>query len=395
MAKALRPTQITLHNKQYPLPLYSPDATWAVARNMMSADLQNLGLLSVMVNSYHLFQHPGEEVLQKAGGVKNFMQWPGLLSSDSGGFQVFSLIQKNPDLGKITDEGIVLYQGPKKRRKILFTPEISIHQQFTIGSDIMIALDDFTPPNADEARIEQSVKRTLAWATRAKTAFENELAKQQLSIADKAHRPWLLAPIQGHRNSYWRKYCADALLEIGFDMYGLGGWPFDQNGQFDYEYCRFNASLTPDEFPRFALGVGTPENMIRLYAQGYDFFDCVLPTRDARHQRLYCFAQDPKNITAEKLAELWHENRLAELFQYRYINRGSYRDDFAAVDPYCDCPICQKTSGHPPVSRAYLQHLFQIKENAAFRFATLHNLRHFSRVMELLREKGEFLRAAS
>lgn len=382
------PSLLTIQGKTYSLPLYSPDATWAVARNLSGQDLQDIGLHSVMVNSYHLFQHPGAEILAAAGGVKPFMNWPGLVSSDSGGFQVFSLIQKDPNLGKITDEGIVLYSGSKKRSKTLFTPEESIRQQFAIGSDIMIALDDFTPPNADERRIEQSVKRTLSWAARAKSEFEKQLAAHHCSpFTDPNHRPWLLAPIQGHTHPTWRKYCADGLLEMGFDIFGLGGWPFTTDGQFDYHFCQLNASLTPDAFPRFALGVGTPENMVQLFFMGYQIFDCVLPTRDARHQRLYIWKEDPQQLDRAHLQALATQHRLNEVFDFLYIGRGSFEKDFTAIDAHCDCPLCQiQTNQQPAVSRAYLHHLFQIQDGAAFRLASLHNLRHFAMVMEILRK---------
>jgi queuine tRNA-ribosyltransferase len=358
-----------------------PDATLAVVRNLDQIDLKKIGLKTLMVNTYHLINRPGKEILEKAKGVKKFMNWDGLVSSDSGGFQLFSLIQKNPNLGKITDEGVVLYTGEKKQKKKLFTPEDSIKMQFAIGSDIMICLDDFTPPGADEKRIEESVKRSIDWAKRSKIEFEKQLKIHNFDSFDKnENRPFLLAPIQGHKNKKWRQYCADELLKISFDIYGLGGWPFDQDGNFDYDYCQFNASLTPDEFPRFALGVGTPENITKLFFMGYQIFDCVLPTRDARHQRLYTFKINPKNLNQVKLAELNKENRLNEVFDFLYIGKGKFKDDFTAISEHCDCPLCQNTA----VNRAYLHHLFKVGDGAAFRLASLHNLRSYTLLMEAL-----------
>jgi len=160
------------------LPVFMPDATLGVVRSLSPQDLSRLGLDWLMVNTYHLWQKLGEDKLRQLGGIKKLMNWPGFVASDSGGFQLFSLIQKNPDLGKISDEGVVLYTGPKKQRKILFTPEDSMRLQFAIGSDIKIVLDDFTPPQADEARLEESVKRSIAWAKRAKTEFERLLKEE-------------------------------------------------------------------------------------------------------------------------------------------------------------------------------------------------------------------------
>lgn len=377
---------LTIKEQSYPLPLYLPDATWAVVRGLDSRDLQAVGLKALMINSYHLRQQPGPAVLEQLQGIKNLMNWPGLLASDSGGFQLFSLIQKNPDLGKITDEGVVLYHGSKKRSKSIFTPEESIRLQFDLGSDIIICLDDFSPPQADADRIEESVKRTVSWAERARAEFDRQLQQRAYQpFNNKTRRPLLLAAIQGHKSQHWRQYCANKLLEIGFDLYGLGGWPFDPAGNFDYDYCRFNAQLTPDEFPRFALGVGRPENIVQLYFMGYQIFDCVLPTRDARHQRLYVWKTDPGQLDRAQLQHLAQQEQLGQIFDYLYIGRGLWAGDLQAISQYCDCPLCRlDKTGKAAVSRAYLHHLFKVGDAAAWRLATLHNLRHYSQLMEVL-----------
>lgn len=362
-----------------------PDATLGVARNLDSLDLAKVGLQGVMVNTYHLMQKPGEKILQELGGIKKMMHWPGFVSSDSGGFQLFSLIRKNPHLGKIIDEGIVLYAGPKKQSKTLFTPEDSIRLQFAIGSDVMICLDDFTAPEADERRIEQSVRRTIDWAKRAKLEFQKQLQKHGF---DENNRPLLLAPIQGHNHRKWRSYCAQELQKIGFDLYGLGGWPFQKNGEFDYSFCQLNADLTSKDSLRFALGVGTPENIVKLFMMGYQFFDCVLPTRDARHQRLYNFKINPKTLTKNDLLNLANKNCLNEVFDYCYIGKGQLATDQKAVGKFCDCPICQSIDGTPQVSRAYLHHLFKIGDGSALRLASLHNLRVYAQIMEILKKEN-------
>jgi queuine tRNA-ribosyltransferase len=353
-----------------------------VARNLDSLDLANIGLEGVMVNTYYLNQKPGKEILQKLGGIKKMMNWPGFVSSDSGGFQLFSLIRKNPNLGKIIDEGIVLYNGPKKQHKSLLTPEDSIRMQFVLGSDVMICLDDFTPPEANEQRIEESVMRTIAWAKRAKIEFEKQLAEHGWS---EHNRPLLLAPIQGHQHHKWRAYCAEELQKIGFDVYGLGGWPFTKDDQFDYSFCQKNAELTNKNSLRFALGVGSPENIIKLFFMGYQFFDCVLPTRDARHQRLYTFKIDPKTLNRNSLEKLAKEDRLKEIFDYCYIGKGQFAIDSNTISDFCDCPICQTTNNIPQVSKAYLHHLFKIGDGSAFRLASLHNLRTYTQTIEILR----------
>jgi queuine tRNA-ribosyltransferase len=366
------PSQLRLKQQQFKLPIFLPDATLGVVRNLSSQDLQAVGTEGVVINTYHLKKRPGVEILAKLGGIKSLMNWPGLTASDSGGFQLFSLIKRNPDLGKITDQGVVHYTGKNKQNKHLFTPEDSIRVQFAIGADIMICLDDFTPDDADESRLKTSVERTVAWAKRCKNEFERQLQKHKVS-ADK--RPLLLAPIQGHRHFELRRHCAQQLQQIGFDGYGLGGWPFKEDGQFDYELCSVNASLTPDDKPRFALGIGMPDNIVALFKMGYHIFDCVLPTRDARHHRLYVFKKDP-----EQLDILNEDLNKGSWFDFVYIDRGRHKTDPNPISRYCQCPTCQHHS------RAYLNHLFKVKDGTAFRLAELHNLYFYNQVIKLLRQ---------
>ncbi|MBD3250798.1 MAG: tRNA-guanine transglycosylase [Candidatus Pacebacteria bacterium] len=377
----LKPTvsnnQLVVKNQHYQTPLFFPDATLGVVRSLSSIELKLLGLEGIVINTYHLKDHPGTEVLQKLGGVKQLMNWSGLAASDSGGFQLFSLIQKNPKLGKITDQGVTLYSGEKQRKKTLFTPEKSIQIQFAIGADIMVCLDDFTPHTFGEAaqkRVEQSVSRTIAWSKRSKAEFQRQIEKRGLS---ENNRPLLLAPIQGQRHWQLRQECAQELTKIGFDGYGLGGWPFDQQGKFDYQLSQFNAQLTPDDRFRFALGVGMPENIVELFKMGYHIFDCVLPTRDARHQRLYVYQQDPTEI--DFLSET-NQQAQPDWYQFVYIDRGRFKTDQKPISPYCDCYTCQHHS------RAYLNHLFKVKDALAIRLATTHNLRFYSRLVQELQK---------
>lgn len=360
----------TVKNTSFQLPVFLPDATLGVVRGLSSEQVTAAGIEGVVINTYHLMASPGVDVLERAGGVKPFMNWEGLTASDSGGFQLFSLIHKNPKLGKITDEGVVLYTGEKQQRKTLFTPENSIQVQFAIRSDIMICLDDFSPVNGSKKRLQESVVRTTAWAARCKEEFEKQCAA--LGLSD-ANRPLLLAVVQGHRDAALRQQSARELIEIGFDGYGFGGWPFDENGDFDYEIAHIIADATPSDKLRFALGVGSPENIVRLRRMGYDIFDCVLPTRDARHQRLYTFTENPETLDFSKTKK-W--------FEYLYIDRGRHAQDFSPLDPFCDCAACAHHT------RAYLHHLFKVKDMLAFQLASIHNLRFYARLMELLRKNG-------
>lgn len=360
----------TINSKKTNFPIYLPDATYGVVRNMSAKDVVATGIKGVVINTYHLMSRPGAELLEKLGGIGQLMNWSGLMASDSGGFQLFSLINKNPNLGRVTDDGVILYHGEKKQRKTLFTPEDSIRVQFAINSDIMICLDDFTPVEADENRLSQSIARTTSWAARCKTEFLRQLEKRGLSWENSENRPHLYGVVQGHRNFDLRKQSAEELQEIGFDGYGFGGWPFLENGDFDYEISEFLAKIMPDDKPKFALGIGNPHNIVRLYEMGFQIFDCVLPTRDARHQRLYVFEENNNIIESEKNNQPW--------FKYLYLSKSRFSTDTAPLDKDCDCFACQNHS------RAYLHHLFKVKDMLAYRLATTHNLRFYSRMMEKL-----------
>ncbi|MBQ6438149.1 queuine tRNA-ribosyltransferase family protein [bacterium] len=349
---------LTIKGRRYALPIFCPDATRGVVRSLSTHDLLATGTRGVIVNTWHLHDLVGDQRLSEWGGVKKLMAWEGLTISDSGGFQVFSLFQKQPDFGKITDAGLVTYTGPKKQHKIVFTPEDSIRAQFAIGSDIMICLDDYTGPTATPARIEQSTSRTIAWAARCKREFELECHRHGFT---KDNRPLLFAVIQGGRDLAWRKICATELLSIGFDGFGLGGAQFRPDGSLDLDWAAASATLTPDDFPRYALGFGKPDELVALAAAGYQIFDTVLPTRDARHGRLY--------IHPEK------DGSTAKNYQFLNLNRGAFATDFTPPDPQCQCPTCQQ------YTRAYLHHLLRLGDSAAWRACTIHNLHFYQKIV--------------
>lgn len=381
----------TINSKKTNFPIYLPDATYGVVRNMAASDVTATGIKGLVINTYHLMSRPGEELLTKLGGIGQLMNWSGLMASDSGGFQLFSLINKNPNLGRVTDDGVILYHGEKKQRKTLFTPEDSIRIQFAINSDIMICLDDFTPVESDEKRLEKSIARTTAWAKRCKAEFLRQLEKRNLSWNDPDNRPHLYGVIQGHRDFDLRKQSSEELQEIDFDGYGFGGWPFLKNGDFDYEISEFLADIMPDDKPKFALGIGNPHNVVRLYKMGFQIFDCVLPTRDARHQRLYVFEEDfikkeksgETNLIEAELKLPKSKKALSEKnqswFKYLYLGKSKFATDTAPLDKSCDCFTCKNHS------RAYLYHLFKVKDMLAYRLATVHNLRFYSRMIEKLK----------
>lgn len=359
---------LKVKGKEVNLPVFFPDATRSVVRSLDSVDLSEAGTEGVIVNTYHLLSQPGAEVLNKVGGIHNQMNWGGIVISDSGGFQMFSIIQKNKKLGAIHENGVDFYIASKGTNKLYeITPERCIQIQFDIGSDVMIALDYFTPFKANDCDIKKSVDWTIEWGKRCKEEFLKQCAIRNL---DDNNRPLLFGVVQGAHNKKERERCGVELEKIGFDGYGLGGWTFDNEGKFDVDIVKHISGVMPDHKFKYGLGVGDPQSMIESIKVGYNIFDCVLPTRDARHKRLYVFNKNPDDIDI-----------LNEKGWYSYINIGKelYSSDTSSINEYCDCYTCRK------YTKAYLNHLFKIQDSLGFRLATIHNLRFYNKVIELAR----------
>jgi len=358
-----------INGKTVKFPIYFPDATRAVVRSLDASDLEQAQVEGMVINTYHLMTQPGTSVLKEFGGTAKFMGWKGLIASDSGGFQLLSMIYRNKALGKITQNGVVFHiDSQGKKAKNIFTPEKSIEVQFGLGADIMICLDDCPAADATVEQVELSVQRTVYWAKRCKDEFTRQL-KQRKFIATK--RPILLAVVQGGHSKTLREKCAKELMEIGFDGYGFGGWPLDSDGNMDYEIMKVVVNAIPDKQPKFALGVGNPWAIVEGFKMGYHIFDCVLPTRDARHQRLYVFGKDPDK------ADILNDK---SLHQFLYISRERYVRDNGPISEFCDCYTCKNHS------LGYLRHLFMIEDSLAWRLATIHNLRTYTKLIEVLRK---------
>jgi len=360
--------EASINGKKVFFPIYFPDATRAVVRSLDSIDLKEAKVEGIVINTYHLMTQPGTSVIKEIGGVRKYMNWPGLIVSDSGGFQLLSMIYKNKELGTVNSNGVVFHLGSKgEKKKYIFTPEKSIEVQFELEADLMVCLDDCPAINAKPEEVELSVNRTIEWAKRGKEEYLKQLEQRKMSDSS---RPTLLAVIQGGHDKKLRERCGRALVEIGFDGYGFGGWPLDEQGKVNLKILEFTASLTPDDKLKFALGVGNPSAIAGGFKVGYHIFDCVLPTRDARHQRLYVFAKDPDK------ADLLNDE---EIHQFVYIMREKYVRDGSPISEFCDCHTCRN------FSRAYLRHLFEIKDSLAWRLATIHNLRTYTKLTEVLR----------
>ena len=352
-----------IRNKKVALPIFCPDATRGVLRAVDSKDIIGAGIEGLIVNTYHLLVAPGTDVLERAGGVGKFMNWSGLTISDSGGFQVYSLIHRKSGLGKITDEGVSFNLDGEKHN---LTPESCIQIQFGIGADIMICLDDCADQTLSEAEMIKSVDRTIAWAKRCRIEFDKEIKYRKL---DESTRPLLFAVVQGGNYINQRKRCALELTKIGFDGFGFGGWPISEDGKLNVEALRATVEYTKDSKYRYALGVGDPKSCVECAAMGYNIFDCVLPSRDGRHGRLYVWKNDPKTTYIN-----------SNFYEYLRIDKAEYTKDISPISEFCDCYTCKN------YSRAYLRHLAKINDTLAYRLNTIHNLRFYAQLFERIQE---------
>lgn len=348
-----------------PLPIFFPDATRGVIKSLDTTDLESTQTDGVLVNTFHLWQELGGDVLEKFDGIGNFMGFKGGIISDSGGFQVMSVIKSGNVKGKITDEGVVFH--PTKKSKKILTPEKSIEFQMKLGSDMVVALDDFTDPKSSYEGAKETVERTLIWAKRSKDEFIRICTQKKLSETD---RPYILGVVQGGKYQDLRKYCTEKLVEIGFDGLGYGGWPIDERGDFDFESAKTIAENTPKDYFLYGLGVGKPEEIVECTKLGFNIFDCVLPTRDARHGRLYVY-----NASSIEDINISRNN----FYSFYTPDKEKYYKDTSPVSTACDCILCKK------YSKAYLAHLFRIGDFTAGRLATIHNLRFYSILIDKLR----------
>jgi len=343
-------------------PFFMPDATRGFVKSMSKSDLEEIDMGPMVVNTYHLYLQPGIETIKKSGGIHSFMNWDRPLLSDSGGYQVFSLIHKNPKMGKITDEKVV-FKSPLDGSKHELTPKKAIQIQFDLGVDMMVCLDDPPPNDYNKEKIKKAVERTIAWAKICKQEYEKQIKKRNLKGKN---RPLIFGVVQGGNYPDLREYCTKELVKIGFDGYGFGARHIDNQGNFLEEVLRVVADNIPKDSLRFALGIGTPEDIVKCADLGWDMFDCVIPTREGRHGKLF----------------IWKQKDVRKKGFYASINIGNerYKNDFTPVDSNCDCSVCKTHT------KAYMNHLFRTKDPLFLRLASEHNLNFYLKLMEALRK---------
>ena len=319
----------------------------AIKGGLSARDLREIRCQIELSNTYHLHLRPGDDVVKALGGLHRMMAWDGPILTDSGGFQVFSLAQ----LRRIKEEG-VYFSSHLDGRKIFMGPEESMRIQSNLGSDIAMAFDECVENPAPRPYVEESCQRTLRWLERCKREHD-----RLCRLPDCVNPGQMLFGInQGGTYADLRIWHAQEIAKLDCDGYAIGGLAVGEPAEVMYEIIEAVEPYLPREKPRYLMGVGTPTNIIEGVARGIDFFDCVMPARNARHGKLFTWSGSI-NIKNEK-----------------------YKLDTLPIDPACDCPVCRT------YSRAYLRHLFKAEEMLAMRLAVLHNLYFYNCLMERIRE---------
>ncbi len=318
-------------------PAFMPVGTQAAVKAVNPKELEELGAEILLSNTYHLHLRPGEEIINELGGIHKFMNWSGPILTDSGGYQVFSLAK----LRKVVTGG-VKFQSHLDGREIFFTPEKVVRIQEALGVDIMMVLDECLPHSASFEEVKSSLETTTRWAKESKEA-------------KKLNEQLIFGIAQGGMFSEIRKEACERLIEIGFDGYAIGGLSVGESQNLMEEMTGVCTENLPKDKVRYLMGVGTPRDIVMAVGYGVDMFDCVIPTRNARHGRLY--------------VDTGHIN----------IRNEIYRRDEQALDKDCDCYTCQN------FSRAYLAHLLRAEELLGIELATIHNLSFYQRLMRRIR----------
>ncbi|MCO5785483.1 tRNA guanosine(34) transglycosylase Tgt [Pseudomonas sp. G11-1] len=318
-------------------PAFMPVGTYGTVKGMLPRDVEDIGAQIILGNTFHLWLRPGTEVIRKHGDLHDFMQWQGPILTDSGGFQVFSL----GAMRKIKEEG-VYFSSPVDGAKVFMGPEESMQVQRDLGSDIVMIFDECTPYPADVDTARRSMELSLRWAQRSKDAHEGNPSA-------------LFGIVQGGMHEELRARSLDGLCEIGFDGLAIGGLSVGEPKEDMIRILDYLPPLMPPEKPRYLMGVGKPEDLVEGVRRGVDMFDCVMPTRNARNGHLFTDTGVVK------------------------IRNAAHRHDDSPLDPGCDCYTCRH------FTRAYLHHLDKCGEMLGSMLNTIHNLRHYQRVMHGLR----------
>ncbi|MFA5995548.1 MAG: tRNA guanosine(34) transglycosylase Tgt [Patescibacteria group bacterium] len=351
-------------------PFFMPIATRGAVKHLANSDFATIQNQILLANTYHLYLRPGLEVLKKCGGLHGLMNWQKPILTDSGGFQVFSLAA----LRKITPD-YVIFNSHIDGRELKFTPELSMEIQAAIGSDIQMCFDYFSGYPATRKETEYSVKLTTAWAKRCK--YYLSLSSGHPSPNRGGKEGEVFGIVQGGTFPDLRKQSAQELVNIGFNGYAIGGLAVGETPQEMYTMIEAAVPELPADKPRYLMGVGQPEQILEAVKLGVDMFDCVLPTRNARHGQVYIH---PSPLRRGEGGEVVAPDLSMVNYQKINLTGSVYATDLQPLDSYCQCSTC--TSGY---SRAYLRHLFSVNEALAQRLATVHNVYFYVQLMRDIR----------
>ena len=325
----------------YATPIFMPVGTRATVKTLSPEELKDIHSAVVLANTYHLWLRPGEDIVAKAGGLHKFMNYDGPILTDSGGFQVFSLAEKK----NIKEEG-VLFKSHIDGRKLFLTPELSIQIQNKLDSDIAMSFDECPPYPVTYDYMKQSVERTIRWAKRGKDVHSNENQS-------------LFGIVQGGEFEDLRHFSAKETVKLDFDGYSIGGTSVGEDKDTMYKMIDYAIKYLPEDKPRYLMGVGDPLDILEGVERGVDMFDCVLPTRIARHGN--AFTRHGKlNIRNEK-----------------------FKENFTPIEDTCDCYACRH------YTKAYIRHLMVCEETFGARLLSIHNLRFLIKLVEDIRENIE------
>jgi queuine tRNA-ribosyltransferase len=333
-------------------PVFMPCGTYGSVKGMTPRDIEDVGTQMLLGNTFHLMLRPGDERIGNFGGLHKFMQWPGPILTDSGGFQVFSL----GELRKLNEEGVV-FRSPVNGDRVALTPESSINVQRNLASDVVMVLDECTAHPATFAQAQTSMLLSARWARRCRHAFD---ASGENAINPGAK---LFGIVQGGMYDDLRRDSLAALIDIGFDGYAIGGLSVGESKADMDAVMSALLPHMPTDKPRYLMGVGTPADLVRGVALGVDMFDCVMPTRNGRNGYLF---------TSQGMVK---------------IRNAKHKDADEPIDPQCDCYTCGQ------FSRAYLHHLDRCGEMLGAMLMTHHNLHYYHNLMARLRasiETGTF-----
>ena len=338
---------VTTRQGTFQTPVFMPVGTQATVKAVTPENLHEMNAEIILGNTYHLFIRPGHELIERFGGLHRFMNWKGSILTDSGGFQIFSL----RELATITEQGAA-FRSHLDGSKLFLSPEDAVHVQESLGSDIMMCLDTCIPYPAERQETIDSTQLTTRWAKRCREAqrYDDRL---------------LFGIVQGGMFHDLRRQHAEALVDIGFDGYAIGGLSVGEDKVQMLDMIEATVPYLPSAHPKYLMGVGTPEDLVEGVWRGVDMFDCVMPTRNARNGTLF--------TSTGKLV----------------IKNSQYRDDPRPVDENCNCYTCRN------YSRAYLRHLFMSREILSYHLNTIHNLHYYVNLMAGIRsslEKDDFAR---